>query len=197
MAVAKTGSEIDAASDKALSARGAQTFTVPAGAEVWSDAVTMAVSPNERFAVSVFVKTETAARTWHQFGAQTNYVGEGNMLAAAKIEPPAGASAPNTIQAYHWVTGVDVYRRPRTNVAVVIGDSNMDGFGSTLDANHRFTNCLARRVAADMPGIGVVSAGLAGNRLMLDGPVGEACRSVSRATCCAKAASAKSSCKSE
>jgi uncharacterized protein YbjT (DUF2867 family)/lysophospholipase L1-like esterase len=167
VAIAQTGSSIDPASDRALRVKGARTFTVPARAEVWSDAVTLTVSPNTNLAISVFVKSETAARTWHQFGMQTNYIDEGDLLAAAEM-----ASA-QTTTAYHWVTGVDVYRREPTHVAVVIGDSNMDGFGSTPDTNHRFTNCLARRVAAGTPGVAVVNAGLAGNRLTLDGPLGE------------------------
>lgn len=173
VAIAKTGSEIDAASDEALSVNGAHAFAVPAGLEVWSDAVTMTVSPNTKLAVSVFVKGEIQARTWHQFGMQTNYIGEGSQLAAGRLEPPARVSAPATTQAYHWLTGVDVYRREATNVVVVLGDSNMDGFGSTLDANHRFTNYLAKRVAVGRPGLCVVNAGLSGNRLTLDGPVGE------------------------
>jgi uncharacterized protein YbjT (DUF2867 family)/lysophospholipase L1-like esterase len=173
VALAKTGSEIDTASDQALKIKGGQTFTVPAGADVWSDAVTMVVSPNTNLAVSVFVKAETPVRTWHQFGMQTNYMGQGNLLSAPNIAPPAGVSAPETTTAYYWVTGVDVYRGEATTVAVVIGDSNMDGFGSTPDANQRFTNCLARRVAAGTPGVGVVNAALSGNRLTLDGPLGE------------------------
>jgi hypothetical protein len=124
VAAAKGGSEIDTASDRALSVSGAQTFTAPAGTEVWSDAVPMAVSPNASLAISVFVKAETPARTWHPFGMQTHYIGEGDRLSAASI-------VHETTTAYHWVTGVDVFRREAARVVVVLGDSNIDGFGST------------------------------------------------------------------
>ncbi len=173
VAIATTGSETKAASDRALSVDGAQTFTVAPGAEVWSDAVTMAVAPDTTLAVSVFVKAETAARTWHQFGMQTSFIGEGNLLCAASMAPLTNARAPGTTTAYHWVTGVDVYRREPTSVVVVIGDSNVDGFGSTLNANQRFTNHLARWLAAGARGVGIGNAGLAGNRLTADGPLGE------------------------
>ncbi len=174
VAIARTAAETDAASDRTLSVDGAQTFTVAPGAEVWSDAVTMAIPPNTTLAVSVFVKAETPARTWHQFGMQTSFIGEGNLLHASTMAPLA--RAPGTTTAYHWVTGVDVYRREPTSVVVVVGDSNMDGFGSTLDANQRFTNHLARRFSAGARGVGIGNAGLAGNRLTADGPLGESVR---------------------
>ena len=172
VALARAGSEIDTASDRALGVDGAQRLTIPPGAEVWTDAVAMAVSPDARLAVSVFVKSETPARTWHQFGMQTSYLGEGDLLSASSIASAADTSG-RKATAYHWVTGLDVYRREAANVVVVIGDSNIDGFGSTPDEGKRFTNHLARRLAGGTRAVGVVNAGLAGNRLTLDGPLGE------------------------
>ncbi len=172
VAVATSGSGIHAASDRALRVNGAQRFTIPAGADVWSDPVTLEVAPHTSLAVSVFVKATTPARTWHQFGMQTNYIGEGDLLSASTFGPADG-SALETTNAYHWITGVDVYRREATKVVVVIGDSNMDGIGSTANANHRFTDYLAKRLATETAGVGVVNAALVGNRLTLDGPLGE------------------------
>jgi uncharacterized protein YbjT (DUF2867 family)/lysophospholipase L1-like esterase len=167
VAMAKTGSEIDTATDRALTVNGTRKFVVPAGAELWSDPVDLATPARANLAVSVFVEGETPVRTWHQFAMQTSFIAEGDLLSAAQL-PSA-----ETTTAYHWLTGVDVYRREPTSVVVAIGDSNIDGFGSTPDANQRFTNFLARRLAAATPEVSVVNAGLGGNRLTLDGPIGD------------------------
>lgn len=173
IAIAKSSSEIDVATDRALTVDGRAAFTVAAGAEVWSDPATLPVPANADVAVSVFVKSEAAVRTWHAFARQTNTVGRGNRLSAATMAGDDGGAL-ETIEACHWVTGLDVHRREATNVVVVIGDSNIDGYGSTVDGNQRFTNHLSKRFAAESAAVGVINAGLSGNRVSLDGPIGEA-----------------------
>lgn len=61
---------------------------------------------------------------------------------------------------------------PRTAGSVVaLGDSITDGSGSTSSANRRWPDRLAERLRALPPHrrLGVLNAGIAGNRILLDG----------------------------
>jgi uncharacterized protein YbjT (DUF2867 family)/lysophospholipase L1-like esterase len=168
IALAKAGSGIDPGTDRALTVDGHASFTIAAGAEAWTDPVALAVPTNGGIAVSVFVRSEAIARSGRDASRQTSYIGEGDQLAAATI-----TGAVET-EAYHWITGVDVYRREPARVVVLFGDSNLAGFGAEIDANQRFHDHLSRRLAAESRPVGVVNAAIPGNRASLDGPVGEA-----------------------
>jgi lysophospholipase L1-like esterase len=70
----------------------------------------------------------------------------------------------------YWfgLTGIDVMAARPTGVVVALGDSLTDGFGSTVDANTRWPDFLARRLtgpdAAGRP-FAVLNAGISGNQL--------------------------------
>ncbi len=163
-------SAIDTASDRTITVGGAQTFTVPVGAEVWSDPVALATTAHANLAVSIYVKQETPAATYHALGRQTTYIVDGEQLAAASLP------STTTRQNYFWVSGIDVYNRQDAHVLVPFGDSITDGFNSTVDANRRYPNDLSRRFAADASArpVSVVNAGISGNRVLTDttGPKG-------------------------
>ena len=57
-------------------------------------------------------------------------------------------------------------------MVVTLGDSITDGYRSTADANHRWPDRLAERLDARASGlpVGVVNAGLDGNRILHDHP---------------------------
>ena len=170
VALSTGGSAIDVSSDKAITVGGAQSFTVAAGAETWSDPVALATQANANLAVSFYVQQQTPAATYHALGVQTTYIADGNQLAAATIPNPA------TRQNYFWINGIDVYNRSDANVLVTFGDSITDGYASTVDASRRYPNDLARRFAASptLKPVSVVNAGISGNRVLTDtaGPKG-------------------------
>ncbi len=170
-ALAKMGSEIDAATGKALTVGGKANFTIAVGAEAWSDPVAMTVAANSKVSVGVFVANSTPVSTTHRFGNQTTYIGEGNVLSAATIANLGDGAPPATAASYYWVTGIDVYTREPANVLVLLGDSITDGVGSTPDANHRYGNYLSTLLAADTTKkqVSVINEGLAGNRILSDG----------------------------
>jgi uncharacterized protein YbjT (DUF2867 family)/lysophospholipase L1-like esterase len=168
LARARAGSAIDRRTDRALTVDGRASFTIAAGAEVWTDPVAFGVRANGALAVSLFVEAEAIARTSRDAARQRSYVGRGDQLGAATI---AGAEE---LEAYHWITGLDVYRREPANVVVLLGDSNVAGFGAEVDVNQRLHDHLSTRLAAASRAIGVVNAGIPGNRAGLDGPIGEA-----------------------
>ncbi|MBV9229862.1 MAG: hypothetical protein JOZ18_11155 [Chloroflexi bacterium] len=53
------------------------------------------------------------------------------------------------------------------NVVVALGDSTTDGYGSTVDANRRYPDVLARRLAAEHPRLlSILNAGICWNELL-------------------------------
>jgi lysophospholipase L1-like esterase len=77
-----------------------------------------------------------------------------------------GAAYSAKTRYWYYVTGVDV-RGTAAGSVVAFGDSLTDGNGSTTDANHRWPDRLAERLQGRR--LGVLNAGIAGNRLLRDG----------------------------
>jgi lysophospholipase L1-like esterase len=71
-----------------------------------------------------------------------------------------------------FVDGVDVRTSARvTGSVVAFGDSITDGFASTVGANKRWPNDLARRLdALHGRSLSVVDQGISGNRVLADAP---------------------------
>jgi lysophospholipase L1-like esterase len=71
-----------------------------------------------------------------------------------------------------WVflAGVDV-SAPRSAAAIaVFGDSRVDGDGATVNANNRWPDALAKRLSQQGLPLGVLNAGIIGNRILQDAP---------------------------
>jgi lysophospholipase L1-like esterase len=165
------GSGIDASSNQVVTFNGQPTVTVAAGAELLSDPIALPVTPLSNMAVTMYFASATTLNTVHALGRQTAYIGAGNQLAAAAI--PAAAAEQR--QSYYGLTAVEASSAEKTNVVVTFGDSITDGFNSTVDAAKRYPNQLDDRLkAAGLPRVGVVNAGISGNRWINDitGPNG-------------------------
>ena len=68
-----------------------------------------------------------------------------------------------------FLTGVDVMAPADAAAIVAFGDSITDGARSTVDANHRWPDILAARLAAaGGRKLGVLDAGIGGNRILHD-----------------------------
>src|SRR5204863_5214163 len=73
------------------------------------------------------------------------------------------------LKTHSWwaITGIDVLPEKPMNVAVALGDSTTDGYGSTIDANRRYPDVLARRLAAsEIRFMSVLNAGICWNELL-------------------------------
>jgi lysophospholipase L1-like esterase len=166
IAVPSSGAAIVPSSDRALSFSGRASITIPAGAEMLSDAFEFAVPQSGDLAISVYASAKTGPPTWHSTGLHTTYVsGPGDFT--SKTDLP-GAS---TRQSWYWLEGVDVVATEGTAAVVTFGDSITDGFHSTLDADHTWPDELARRILAlpgHLPEIAVLNAGISGNRIWHD-----------------------------
>jgi lysophospholipase L1-like esterase len=160
-------SDIDVASTRELRFNGSPSATINRGAELLSDPIDMRLPNDQDLVVSVFFPTSTGLLTVHQTSRQSNFVGAGDLAAAAD-----GAGYTTELPCcWFLLSGVDVLRGDPGGSVGVLGDSLADGNGATLNANKRWPDQLADRLFAvrkgDIPG--VLNMALAGSRLNHEG----------------------------
>jgi lysophospholipase L1-like esterase len=170
--VAKPVSETAAGGNRpcnrsALTFGGLSGITVAPGAAALSDPVDIEVAPLSKLAVSLFITRRTGPSVFHRDGqATTEISGDGDFTAAPSIP------SPKTSTSRFFLSEVDVEAASQPAVVVALGDSITDGYRSEVDANHRWPDRLAERLAArlDAKPVGVVNAGISGNRILHDHP---------------------------
>jgi lysophospholipase L1-like esterase len=127
-----------------------------------SDPVDMSLAPLSDVVISLFVPSQPMhLSTVHSYALQTNYRSPGNVVSNETL------TAASTTAEYFFVRGVDVMSEAPATV-VTLGDSITDGAASDANTNGRWPNVLAARLHSDtaLSGIGVLNAGLNGNRLL-------------------------------
>ena len=160
---------IQAGSARPLTFSGQPTFSIPPGAMIYSDPVSVAVPNMADLAIDLYLpgSTDTPAPvTMHTGAFQTSYVSEtGNHAGAARF--PTVATTQNWFLLYR----VDVVASDAVGGLVTFGDSITDGTRSTPDTNSRWPDFLVRRLLSQPQPIkiGVMNAGIAGNRVLSDG----------------------------
>jgi hypothetical protein len=163
IALAGTGPAIVAGTDRVLTFGGRTAVTIPPGAPVLSDPVELEVPPLGGLAVSLFLPEVTPVTTWHNDARQTAFVVSGNKVGETDFKPDA------SVTARVFVSEILVDAPPNARAIVTFGDSITDGDGSTVDANHRWPDFLAARLAeAGGRPVGVLNAGISGDRLLKD-----------------------------
>jgi lysophospholipase L1-like esterase len=166
VAIRKAGSAIAAGSDRMVTFSGQPAAMLYAGQTLVSDAVALNVAPLSDLAVSLHLPGDTGPPTNHLFGLRpTDISNAGDFTGARDI-----ADVATTTQSYYWLAGIDVSGGPDDGVLVTFGDSITDGDQSTPDANGAWPTVLAGRLQANRStrGIGVVNAGISGNRVFGD-----------------------------
>ncbi|MFI6934939.1 SGNH/GDSL hydrolase family protein [Streptomyces sp. NPDC050287] len=146
---------------------GAASVVVPAGQDVVSDPVPLRVPSDANLLVSLYTPNDSGPATYHRSALQTSFLApDGNHTADQD-----GAAYTTTTGSWYYLTGVDVLGAPAAGSVVALGDSITDGSGSTASANHRWPDRLADRLRGLPPRarLGVLNAGIAGNRVLLDG----------------------------
>lgn len=147
---------------RTLTFGGSQSITAPPGADVVSDGVALNVPADSDLLVSIFTPAPGGPVTHHQLTMQNSYfTRDGNQTANESAAPFRERTT-----AWHYVSGVDVRSSTLRGSVVALGDSITDGANSTWGANLRWPDQLADRVNTRM---GVLNAGISGNRLLLDG----------------------------
>ena len=163
--LAANSSEIDPASDKALTFAGSPDVTVPPGAEFISDPISYPVAALSNLAVTFHLDEAPATQTGHPGSRATSYFVHGDLVSAAKL------AAPGSVEHWYQISEIDVQAAPGAASLVALGDSITDGHGSTTNGNDRWTDVLASRLQQSPAtrNIGVANEGIGGNHLLIDG----------------------------
>lgn len=165
VAIAGPNGTTIAGTDTTLTFGGAGAVSIPPGAMITSDSAAMEVPGLTNLAVSLFVSGANGPATWHPDAIQTNYVSTTGDYTAAPSMP-----VDHTVTVSYYLTDIDVATATNALAIVTFGDSITDGFHSTPDANHRWPDYLAGRLAAGgETNLAVVNEGIVGNRLLQDG----------------------------
>lgn len=164
------GGRIDPASNHAVTFAGQPAVSIPPGATATSDPVPLPLPALAEVAVSLHLPGPVRIDSFHWDGRQTAYIADGHHVADTALPRP------ETFQARLLLSAIEVEARqpaPFSSVIVALGDSITEGNGATPDANRRWPDVLAARLAGD--GIAVLNAGLSGGQLLRAG-MGEAGR---------------------
>lgn len=158
-------STIDPASDAEVTFGGAPAVTIPAGAEYDSDPVAFSAAAGADIAVTFHLPQAPAQETGHPGSRSTTFYLHGNHVADVDL---AGAK---TVDHWYQLSGISVSAAAGARAIVALGDSITDGHASTTNGNDRWPDILAERLRADpaTANVGVVNAGIGGNRVLLDG----------------------------
>lgn len=159
------GAAIKAGSSRSLTFSGKASVTIPAGAYVLSDPVALDVAQGADLAVDLHVPGPVIPDTVHVIQRDAVYAAAGNVVgqtALTTFKPPAGGL-------WLWLDEVEVSGGPAKSAVVAFGDSITDGYHQKPDANTAWPDVLAQRLAAAGTPMGVINAGISGNRLLHDG----------------------------
>jgi lysophospholipase L1-like esterase len=147
---------------RSLTFGGRKAMTIPPNALIVSDPVALGVSPQQNLVVSLYLPQNTGPAALHSGANQTSFVStEGNAVNSD------GKAFTTTLTSWPFLAGVEVRSILPTRAIVTFGDSITDGLKSTVDANHRWPDYFAARLARKQ-NIAVVNQGISGNRLLHD-----------------------------
>ncbi|MEU6879270.1 SGNH/GDSL hydrolase family protein [Streptomyces sp. NPDC046712] len=165
--VARTaeGGAVQAGSARQLSFGGARSVTVPAGGTIFSDGVPFTVEALESVTVTLYLAEQTGPATFHHFAGATSYRAKGDHRS-----DDSGSAFTETSTSWYYLSGVEVSggQAPRRNGIVTFGDSITDGVGGTNDADNRYPDELAERLAAAGKPRSVLNHGIGGNQVTND-----------------------------
>jgi lysophospholipase L1-like esterase len=153
---------------QAVTFGGRNSVTIPAGAPAISDPVALTVAYGVEISISLYFPKPVTTPTWHALALKRAVVSpRGDHSYDEKIQ--GGTEASRSM----FVSAVLVPARRSQRLVVAFGDSIVDGDGSTADADRNWPNDLIRRLEKTPDGsrLAVVNEGIAGNRLLGDGPL--------------------------
>jgi lysophospholipase L1-like esterase len=167
VALRASGAATVAGSGRELRFGGRTGVAIAAGAAILSDPVDFTLAALSDVAVSLYLPGSAQATTIHDAALQTSYVSSTGNHAATPALP-----VQRSIASWPFLTEIDVGGAGASLVA--LGDSLTDGARSTVNANRRWTDALARRLQAESAGgsvpVGVVNRGISANSLLTDYP---------------------------
>ena len=151
--------DINPATDKALTFRGAPGLVIPPGETAYSDPVAFDLPAITNVAVSIYYGNISATTiNGHPGSRTTSFIVASNAVSAASL--------PAATKTVHWytATGIEVLANSSARTIAVLGDSITDGRGSTDNGNNRWPDVLAARLIANAPttNVSVANMGIGG-----------------------------------
>lgn len=142
------------------------SVSISAGAPILSDPVDFPVTQGSEISISLYFPKRISSVTWHIYALKHAVVSTpGDHSRDENIQ--GGADSESSIA----VSAVLVPAQPSQRLIAAFGDSLVDGYGSTVDADQNLENHLVRRLqktSADSR-LAVVNEGIGGNRLLSNG----------------------------
>lgn len=169
LALREKDAALVAGSTRSLTFSTRPAVTIPAGAIVVSDPVSLTFPAMADLAIDLFLPGDTetwsSPLTMHNTGLQTNYVSPAGNHAGMAFTPQT------TLTSWFLLARVEVTAPASSSAIVTIGDSITDGTRSTTDSNRRWPDELTRRLQAQgsTRRLGVLNVGIGGNRLLAEG----------------------------
>jgi lysophospholipase L1-like esterase len=169
LAIPTSPASVEPRSIRNITFNGRSSVEIAPGAPALSDPVALPLNYGQEISISLYFPRRVTSTTWHQMA-----------LRRAVISPRGDHTHEETIQggseSLHWafITAVLVPAQPSQRLMVAFGDSLVDGDGSTLEMDHNWPGALVRLIgksSQDLP-FAIVNEGIAGNRLLSDGPIG-------------------------
>jgi lysophospholipase L1-like esterase len=164
VALAGGRANIVSGSLRPLTFGGAKSIIVLPGAPALSDPVELNVAPLSDVAVSFYLPAATELGTVHPVGLQTAFVSAAGDFTTSSEFPTV-----DKFTNRFFLTGVMVEPNSPSRAIVTFGDSITDGTNSTVDANSRWPDILARRLKEAGAPIAVLNQGISGNRVLSEG----------------------------
>ena len=162
-----------AGTNRQLSFGGQVQVTVSAGAEIFSDAVSIPWARGEdadvnpavegrNLAISMFIPGSSGPMTFHGTALQESFLGAPG--SGDHTGDDADDAFPYETSSWFFVDAVDVLAASDTRVLVGAGSSSVDGSITTPGNNDRFLNWMSRRLhAAYGQHVSVVNEGIGGD----------------------------------
>jgi lysophospholipase L1-like esterase len=165
--MAGAGAAVVAGSIHRVSFGGRAAVAIPAGGQAVSDLVRMQVPALHSLAVSVYLPGLAAKPTFHLLAQQHSWIS----AAGNHSGDTARGAFPTASTSWFFLSGVLVSGSRASGTVVALGDSITDGFHSTVDANARYPDDLARRLnSVTGPTLSVANEGIKGCHLLAGSP---------------------------
>lgn len=146
---------------------GRTSIVVPVGAQVVSDPLNFDLAARTNLTVTMYLAQGQASNniTSHPGSRTNSYMLAGNHVDDADL--PGSA----TVAHWYFISGVEMWSRPTTAAAAIVGDSLTDGRGSTTNMNDRWPDQLLDRLQsrAGTSNIAILNQAAGGNRVLNDG----------------------------
>ncbi|MFE1841238.1 SGNH/GDSL hydrolase family protein [Streptomyces sviceus] len=130
---------------------------IPARGSLVSEPVELPVAAGESVTVTLYFDAATGPATFHAQAFSAGYRGPGDLLSETD-----GQGFDAVSESWYFLAAVETDAGRMDGIAL-FGDSVTDGFGSTVGADRRWSDALAR-----LSGRPVLNAGIGGNLLLND-----------------------------